>query len=351
MSMYVSHQTLMWVQFDTKEGRTNSIFFLNQPRKRIWDMHPFVFNLCVVSSRCRMDYGSEINLEYVELGGIVGVFVKLDAALIDEHSLENLLHSTQHQIRLIVRACREGSTLHREAYTKANERSRKNKLCHCRYCDDVFYCRADLANHQNRIHPTLPIRSGKRARKPCPTCGRMVLNLALHIRTKHTTDPVNYTSGIAQCRQCDETYSVNTDHASVCRLSPTCPDCKKTFSQWRVMNKHRKIVHQGEKISCQTCNKTYHDTQSLKKHMEAVHLKIKRVCPLCAATVTTLAGHMNAVHADNRNFPCVSCDKKFKSNYDLARHRDSVHLGQKPACPICGKHLANLNQHIRVVHK
>ena len=31
--------------------------------------------------------------------------------------------------------------------------------------------------------------------------------------------------------------------------------------------------------------------------MEAVHLKIKRVCPLCAATVTTLAGHMNAVHA------------------------------------------------------
>ena len=49
-----------------------------------------------------MDYGSEINLEYVELGGIVGVFVKLDAALIDEHSLENLLHSTQHQVFLLV---------------------------------------------------------------------------------------------------------------------------------------------------------------------------------------------------------------------------------------------------------
>ena len=49
-----------------------------------------------------MDYGSEINLEYVELGGIVGVFVKLDAALIDEHSLENLLHSTQHQVLVIV---------------------------------------------------------------------------------------------------------------------------------------------------------------------------------------------------------------------------------------------------------
>ena len=30
----------------------------------------------------------------------------------------------------------------------------------------------------------------------------------------------------------------------------------------------------------------------------------------------------------NRNFPCTSCDKKFKSNYDLTRHRQSVHLGQ-----------------------
>ena len=102
MSMYVSDQTWMWVQFDIKEGRTNSIFILNQSRKRIRNMHPLVFNLCVVSSRCRMDYGSEINLEYVELGGIVGVFVKLDAALIDEHSLENLLHSTQHQVLLLV---------------------------------------------------------------------------------------------------------------------------------------------------------------------------------------------------------------------------------------------------------
>ena len=100
--MSVGDQTWMWVQFDIKEGRTNSIFILNQSRKRIRNMHPLVFNLCVVSSRCRMDYGSEINLEYVELGGIVGVFVKLDAALIDEHSLENLLHSTQHQVLLLV---------------------------------------------------------------------------------------------------------------------------------------------------------------------------------------------------------------------------------------------------------
>merc|ERR1719233_1701369 len=59
---------------------------------------------------------------------------------------------------------------------------------------------------------------------------------------------------------------------------------------------------------------------------------------------------MNSVHTGVKNFPCPECGKKFKSNYDLNRHRDTVHLGNKPCCPFCGKHLANIRQHIRVVH-
>ena len=105
------------------------------------------------------------------------------------------------------------------------------------------------------------------------------------------------------------------------------------------------------KITCPHCSKTYHDSQSLKKHIDAVHLKIKRLCPLCGASVTALAVHMNSVHTGVKNFPCPECGKKFKSNYDLNRHRDTVHLGNKPCCPFCGKHLANIRQHIRVVHK
>ena len=107
----------------------------------------------------------------------------------------------------------------------------------------------------------------------------------------------------------------------------------------------------GMKITCPHCSKAYHDSQSLKKHIDAVHLKIKRLCPLCGASVTALAVHMNSVHTGVKNFPCPECGKKFKSNYDLNRHRDTVHLGNKPPCPYCGKHLANIRQHIRVVHK
>ena len=37
--------------------------------------------------------------QYVELGGVVGIFVKLDANSIDQHTLENLLHATQQQVQ------------------------------------------------------------------------------------------------------------------------------------------------------------------------------------------------------------------------------------------------------------
>ncbi len=37
-------------------------------------------------------------VQYVELAGTVGLFVKLDTMLLDEISLENFFHSFQHQV-------------------------------------------------------------------------------------------------------------------------------------------------------------------------------------------------------------------------------------------------------------
>jgi len=297
-------------------------------------------------------YVSNNYVKYVDLAGIMGLFIKVDLAMIEESGIENYLVGLSPQIRHLLQHTRDGEI--RDRYVVMGEKgggTRKGRQTQCRYCEEIFHCRPDLINHQTRVHPSLPVRAGKKARKPCPHCHKMVINLSLHIRNKHETDPVNTSDGLAQCRLCGETYPANTDHQSHCRLSPVCPECNKTFSQWRVMNKHRKIVHMGMKMTCPHCSKTYHDSQSLKKHIDAVHLKIKRLCPLCGASVTALAVHMNSVHTGVKNFPCPECGKKFKSNYDLNRHRDTVHLGNKPCCPFCGKHLANIRQHIRVVHK
>ena len=40
----------------------------------------------------------QIEQQYVDLGGVSGVFLKLDAAQIDEHSLETLLQAAQQQV-------------------------------------------------------------------------------------------------------------------------------------------------------------------------------------------------------------------------------------------------------------
>jgi hypothetical protein len=78
--------------------------------------------------------------------------------------------------------------------------------------------RADLVAHHHRHHPTLPMKTGKKGRRPCHHCGKLVINVALHIRNKHESDPMVGFSGMAQCRQCLENYAVNTDHASQCRF-------------------------------------------------------------------------------------------------------------------------------------
>ena len=49
--------------------------------------------------RVKMDNGgTEMNIQYVELGGVVGVFIRLDAGVVDEHSLERVLQSALHQV-------------------------------------------------------------------------------------------------------------------------------------------------------------------------------------------------------------------------------------------------------------
>jgi len=301
-------------------------------------------------------------MQYVELGGLVGVFIKMDVDQTGEDQVEAILRTAQHQIIQMILACRKGSTVARDVYIKPSDINKKGKACSCKYCDHTFYCRLDLVSHQAKQHPHLPFRVGRKAVKPCSSCGRLVHNLSRHFQLKHASQEAALYTGdngvdnvgsddLSFCKQCQQSYPAHSDHTSICRLSPRCPECKKTFSHWRAMMKHRKVVHMGVKIQCTQCDKTFHDSQSLKKHVEAVHLKLKRVCPLCGSTVSCLSAHMNAVHADVRNFPCDMCDKKFKSNYDLTRHRDSVHLGNKAECPMCGKRISNLNQHIRVVHK
>ena len=48
--------------------------------------------------------------------------------------------------------------------------------------------------------------------------------------------------------------------------------------------------------------------------------------------------------------PCPYCGKKFSTKSSLEPHIKSVHDGQRKKCNICGKVLADMPKHMRVIH-
>ena len=124
-------------------------------------------------------------VQYVDLAGTVGLFIKVDLSMVEDAGVENYLVGLSPQVRHLIRQGREGQGVIREQYVVMGDKGgggRKGRQTQCRYCDEIFHCRPDLISHQTRVHPSLPVRAGKRARRPCPQCNKMVINLTLHIR-------------------------------------------------------------------------------------------------------------------------------------------------------------------------
>ena len=124
-------------------------------------------------------------VQHVDLAGMVGLFIKVDLSMIEDGGVENYLVGLAPQVRHLLRQGREGGGVVREQYVVMGEKGggvRKGRQTQCRYCDEIFHCRPDLISHQTRVHPSLPVRAGKKARRPCPQCHKMVINLSLHIR-------------------------------------------------------------------------------------------------------------------------------------------------------------------------
>ena len=131
------------------------------------------------------NYVSNNIVKYVDLAGIVGMFIKVDMSMIEESGVENYLVGLSPQVRHLLHRAKEGDGLVKERYVVLGDKGdggRKARRTQCRYCEEIFHCRPDLINHQTRVHPSLPVRPGKKARRPCPQCHKMVINLSLHIR-------------------------------------------------------------------------------------------------------------------------------------------------------------------------
>jgi KRAB domain-containing zinc finger protein len=104
-------------------------------------------------------------------------------------------------------------------------------------------------------------------------------------------------------------------------------------------------------FSCDLCIYKTLKKQDFTKHISTVHKKQKTPCPECGKHLVNVAEHIKLVHRKEKRFHCAECEYKCCFSSDLQKHIDSVHRRLKHSCPECRKEIVNVAEHIRLVHK
>ena len=129
-----------------------------------------------------------------------------------------------------------------------------------------------------------------------------------------------------------------------------CKMCDETFSSVKDLNLHHKQDHGI--VKCTKCDKYFSTQSSLDKHSYS-HGELKYNCELCGKCCpfqSRLDQHM-MVHINNKlSCPKKSCDRQFKSIWDLNRHMNSHTKGGWYHCDHCdykNKDKWNTDSHMR----
>lgn len=163
-----------------------------------------------------------------------------------------------------------------------------------------------------------------------------------------------------------------------------CHVCKKQFSSKSCLNRHIRIIHEGEKpYKCDECGERFSERVTLRKHMTkhtGIPLPKNYHCELCGKFFVrkgVLNNHMRrhsdqnlpcphchkifahkkildrhiTTHTNEKKFKCIQCQSRFLTKSNLERHI-KIHTNYKPfQCDVCKKSFrqkGNLKSHVRM---
>ena len=125
------------------------------------------------------------------------------------------------------------------------------------------------------------------------------------------------------------------------------------------MKQHVRVVHCEKKFQCNICNKSFKINANLRKHKTIVHEKDKPYeCDTCGLQVAQkghLKHHDKTVHKKIKDYLCEICDKRFTQSLHLKRHNFIMHCSTEDSlkCEFCENTLGDktaLTNHQRNIH-
>ena len=227
---------------------------------------------------------------------------------------------------------------------QCNAHNNPNRVA-CTVCQKTFPDKFQLARH-TMVHTGIQYRCIY-CRKTYPTKDSLESHLELHSEsrpykcayctTRHLTVETltNHTVSHLHKNDPEEDGSLNY-----------CPTCSMAFELRKNLRNHIQAVHQGKKFTCQTCGQSFRKEHQARTHSK-VHLRrrIRLQTPKSALTLDQLV--------------CEICNKQFKREAHLKRHRFAVHkqfpnlVEGKMFCKFCYKIFLNkkcLDTHMNNKH-
>lgn len=200
----------------------------------------------------------------------------------------------------------------------------------------------------------------------CPECGKYLANVNEHIKLVHLKIR-NHACSECPYRSCfkndlekhmqavhgKSSYFIIGASKSVKENENTI-DCKNVEDQEVVQERSSCLVG-----SCMNMEEGRTINPEIRSSHEPSFIEISKVhsetkttqCPHCEKFLTNIKEHIKAVHMKEKNYFCKMCDYKTLFKSDLLKHDDLVHRKLKKTCQECGKQVANLPEHVRMVHR
>ncbi|XP_063632131.1 zinc finger protein 260-like [Cydia splendana] len=235
-----------------------------------------------------------------------------------------------------------------------------------------YYCGANYSDPTALRHHTISEHHPKKfkviehkkmikmdlTRIDCRLCSENISDLEefkRHITTVHNKKyyfdakdlilPFRLTLNEQQCALCDEVFPyfhALNKHMNKHFSNYVCETCGLGF-----VDKGRFVMHQQRHeegdFPCETCGKIFKAQYNRDLHIDRVHNKRGRVfCPKCDVKLmsyTQKLKHLVEVHGDAPlSFPCSLCDRVFGTRRTLTIHRRKDHLKDyRYECQFCGQ--------------